>query len=183
MSQLILPISNIYVVECWDKFGNLRWRDIVKNLIPTEGANDLLDKYLAGNTYTAAWYMGLVDAANFGNGTGGAGFDNSDTAAKITTGAPNYPTTNDWAEWTSYSEATRPSITWDAASNRAKSNNTTPASFSITANGTIKGLFIISDSTKGGTTGILFGEGTLTGGDRQVQNGDTVNAKVTCQVN
>jgi hypothetical protein len=42
----------------------LAWDGAFLNLVPTGGADDILTKYFAGSTYTAAWYMGLVN----GNG-------------------------------------------------------------------------------------------------------------------
>lgn len=53
------------------------------------------------------------------------------------------------------------------------------ASFSINANVTIKGCILISNSTKGGTTGVLYSAGLFTGGDKVVQSGDTLNVMWT----
>jgi hypothetical protein len=44
---------------------------------------------------------------------------------------------------------------------------------------TVKGLFLISDSTKGGTTGTLFSTAAFTGGTQAVNSGDTLKVTYT----
>jgi hypothetical protein len=58
-------------------------------------------------------------------------------------------------------------------------NSASKAQFSINATATIGGAFIVTNSTKGGTTGILYGGGAFTEGNRSVVNGDTLNVTVT----
>ena len=48
--------------------------------------------------------------------------------------------------------------------------------FSINGTTTVGGAFLISESTKGGTTGVLFSAADFQSpGDRAVTNGDTLN--------
>ena len=54
-----------YDVVCTDADGNEKWRDTSYNLVTTPGKNDLLDKYLGGIAYTAAWYCGLISSVGF----------------------------------------------------------------------------------------------------------------------
>lgn len=157
-----IAITGAYTVECYDAAGNLKWSDQIKNLVVTVGKNDLLDKYFAGSAYTAAWYLGLINSG----GTYAAADTMSSHAG--------------WTENTGYSAATRPAPAWSAAASGSKS--TTATAFSINASGTIGGAFLTSNSTKSGTTGILYSAGNFTGGNRTVASGDTLNVTYTASV-
>ena len=152
-----LSITGAYTVECFDADGNLKWTEEYKNLVVTEGKNDMLDKYFSGTSYTAAWYLGLV------NGASSPTYNAADTMLSHA----------GWTEFTSYSESTRPAPTWTSASAGAKA--TTATSFSINGSGTVAGAFMTTDSTKSGTSGILYSAGNFTGGSRTVASGDTLN--------
>lgn len=132
------------------------WTDITHNLVPTVGKNHLLDSWLAGSTYTAAWYMGLTST--------GATYAAGDTMASHA----------GWTESTAYSQANRITCAFSAASAGAKALSSALA-FSINASATIAGAFIASVNTKGGTTGTLGSASNFTGGDRAVSNGDTLS--------
>ena len=154
--------TGLYTVECVGADGQVKWTDQIKNLVVTVGKNDLLDKYFSGVSYTAAWYLGLINSG----GTYAAG----DTMALH----------GGWTENTGYSAATRPAPTWSSAS--AGSKATTATAFSINASGTIGGAFLTTDNTKGGTSGILYSAGNFTGGNRTVASGDTLNVTYTASV-
>ena len=139
--------------------------------VTTEGKNDTLNKYFKGSAYTATWFVGLVD------NTGFTAFAATDTAAKITTTA-NPPTTNGWQEATGYSEANRQTLTLGTPSAGSVDNSASKATFSINATATLKGGFVPSNSTKGGTSGILYGEGAFSA-TRSVVSGDSVQVTVT----
>lgn len=158
--------TGIYTVECRDKDGNVRWSDTFDNLVTTSGKNDALDKYLAGATYTAAWYLGLIGSASYTTGPAAG-----DTAASH----------GGWVESQDYSQGARPTASFAAASGGSKSLSSA-AVFSINAGVTIKGCFLISNATKGGTTGILYSAGLFSGGDKVVQNGDTLNVSYTASL-
>jgi hypothetical protein len=157
-----IGVTGTYTVECYDAEGNLKWSDAIKNLVVTVGKNDLLDNYFQGSSYTATWYLGLINSG----GTYAAG----DTMASH----------SGWTENTGYAAATRPAPSWSAASAGAKS--TTATSYSINASGVIGGAFMTTDNTKGGTSGILYSAGNFTGGDRTVASGDTLNVTYTASV-
>jgi hypothetical protein len=156
--------TGTYTVECI-RDGEVIWTDEIPNLVTTAGKNDALDKYLAGSAYTAAWYLGLIDSTSFTAVAAG------DTAASHA----------GWTENTGYSQGSRPTAAWAAASAGSKAFSSA-ASFSINANATIKGCFLISNSTKSGTTGILYSAGLFSGGDKVVQNGDTLNVSYTASL-
>lgn len=158
--------SGRYVVECLDAEGKLKWRDTIENLVTTVGKNDALDKYLAGSAYTAAWYLGLISSTGYTTGAAAG-----DTAASH----------GGWAEDQNYSQGARQTAAWSAAAAGSKSLSAA-LTFSINASTTIKGCFLISNSTKGGTTGILYSAGLFSGGDKAVANGDTLNVSYTASL-
>lgn len=159
-----LHATGVYKVTCIGADGEVKWEDTIQNLVTTVGKNDLLDKYLAGSAYTAAWYLGLVDGGT--TPTYAAG----DTSASH----------SGWTESVAYSNSTRPAPTWSAAS--AGSKSTTATAFNINGTATIAGTFLISNSTKSGTTGILYSAGSFTGGNKSVSSGDTLNVTYTASV-
>jgi hypothetical protein len=59
-------------------------------------------------------------------------------------------------------------------------NSASVAAFNINATATVGGAFLISDNTKGGTTGTLFSAADFQSpGDRTVVSGDTLNITYT----
>lgn len=139
--------------------------EVIDNVVTTVGKNKLLDEGLAGSNYTATWYVGLID-----NGSWSA-VNAADTMSSHA----------GWTENTGYSQSTRVAASWAAASSGSKAL-ASAASFSITADDTIKGCFLTSNNTKGGTTGILYSAGLFTAGDKVVQNGDTLNVSYTASL-
>lgn len=87
-------------------------------------------------------------------------------------------------EATPYSNATRPAWTRNgAAAAGAMSNSASKASFAVNATGRAFGAFMATNSTKGGTTGTLYGGGTDTvNGSRNVLSGDTINVQIDLSV-
>lgn len=156
--------TGVYTVECLGADGQVKWSETLKNLVVTAGKNDLLDKYFDGSAYTAAWYLGLVDGAS--TPTYAAGDTMSSHAG--------------WSESVAYSNATRPAVAWNAAASGSKASTTT--SFNINATATIAGSFMATNSTKSGTTGILYSAGSFSGGNRSVASGDTLNVTYTASV-
>jgi hypothetical protein len=154
--------GGVFLFKCYDKDGNLKWEDSVHNLVVNGGLQDMNDKYFSGSGYTAAWYIGLVNASPTPSYAAG------DTAASHA----------GWAETTAYSQSTRPQATFGSATladPSVISNSGSPATFSINGTVTVAGAFLISNSTKGGTSGILFSASNFQSpGSRAVVNGDTL---------
>jgi hypothetical protein len=168
-----LQVHNVYrhVARGPVKGADGRWRRKLKwivetpNLTVTEGLNDLLTKYFKGSAYTAAWFVGLIDNAGFSALAAG------DTAAQIG-GA------NGWAEATAYSETVRQTLTLGSASAGSIDNSASKAVFSINGTVTVKGAFVVTSSTKSGTSGILYGEAAF-GSARSLLSGDTLTVTAT----
>ena len=149
--------------EAFDKDGNPLWDESIFNTVVNVGLDDLLDKYFKGSTYTAAFYVGLTDGATV---TVAAGDTMSSHAG--------------WTEVVAYSEATRETLTLGTVSGQSVDNSASKASFSINSDSTtIGGGFLTTNSTKSGTTGILYGAAAFTAGDKALDNGDTLNVTVT----
>ena len=153
--------EDYFRVECFDKGGNLKWAETIKNLVVNVGLNDALDKYFRGSTYTASHFVGLTAA--------------TPTVAAADTMASHAG----WTESVVYSNATRPAYTPGTVSGGSVDNSASKASFTINAGGTVGGAFLATDGTKSGTTGTLYGGGAFAGGNRAVVSGDTVNVTVT----
>ena len=139
------------------------WQQPIDNLVTTVGKNNMLDNQLAGSSYTAAWYGGLISATSYTSGPAAG-----DTSASH----------GGWAEDQYYSQSTRVAPSFSSASSGSKATASAMV-YTMNASTTIKGLFLISVSTKGGTTGTLFSAGLFTGGDQAVTNSSTLNVTYT----
>lgn len=156
-----------FIFEAYDKDGNLKWKDEAKNLTTNVGRQDMNTQYFKGSTYTAAWYIGLVN--------------NSPT--------PSYALTDTmashagWTETTDYSGSNRATATFGSVTSADPSviANTagtggTVATFNITGTVTIDGAFLTATQDNTTNTGILFSVAAFESpGDRSVVNGDTLN--------
>lgn len=119
----------------------------IENDVTNVGKNAIFDAFFneASQVAQADWAIGLV------NNSGWTAFAAADTMSSHA----------GWTEWTSYDEATRQAWGPGAASGQAVTN-ATAATFTISASGTLKGLFITSSNTKGGTAGLLWATAAFT---------------------
>lgn len=110
-----------------------------KNGIVNVGKNDALNVLFVSGTQHTTWYVGLIDNASF------SAFASSDTMASHA----------GWIENTAYAETNR--VTWTPGSSSGQSvTNGTAFTFTINSGGTLKGVFITTDNTKSGTSGVLW---------------------------
>jgi hypothetical protein len=148
-----------YKVECV-RDGKIIWTEEFDNLVVNAGLDDSLDKHFKGSAYTAAWYVGLTD--------GTPSFAAADTMASHA----------GWTEVTDYDEATREALTLGTVSGQSVDNSASKASFTINTTVTVGGAFIVTVSTKGGSTGILYGGGAFSQ-DRNLVSSDVLNVTIT----
>ena len=163
--------GGIFIFEAYDKDGNLKWRDEAKNLTTNVGRQDMNAKYFLGSSYTANWFIGLV------NNSPTPVYSVTDTMGVINTGGV-------WTETTDYETSNRATATFGTAtdanpsviSNSVDSGGTV-ASFVIDDTVTIDGAFLTDTQAKSpGNTGILFSVAAFeVPGDRSVVDGDTLN--------
>ena len=156
-----------FIFEARDKDGNLKWRDEAKKLTTNQGRQDMNAKYFLGSSYTAAWFIGLV------NNTPTPSYAVADTMASHA----------GWVETTDYSGTDRATATFGTAttadpsviSNSVASGGTV-ATFGITGTVTIDGAFLTATQDNSTNTGVLFSVAAFESpGDRSVVNGDTLN--------
>ncbi len=153
--------STTYVVECW-RDGTLIWTERFHNLVTTVGKNKLLDACFKTGEASNSWFIGLVSQAGF------SAYAATDTMAAHA----------GWTEGTPYSEGARPAFVPAAPAAASMDNGASKAVFSINAALTVRGAFLVDNSTKGGATGTLYGVGDF-GTARAVIIGDVLNVKAT----
>jgi hypothetical protein len=163
MEQMLA--GGVFTVTCHDKDGNLKWEERNHNLVVNQGLKDMNDKYFSGSTYTAAWYIGLVQGP-----ASGTTFAAGDTLASHA----------GWTEDTAYA-GNRKTATFGAATTADPSvisNSASPAQFTMNGTTVIGGAFLTNVAT--GTSGILFSASDFQSpGDRSVVNGDVLNVTYT----
>ena len=159
--------GGVYRMECFDKDGNLKWVAEEHNLVVNEGLQYMNAAGLTGGSASSTWYLGLY----------GAGASNTPAAGDTMASHAG------WTEVTPYSNATRPTCSFatpTTADPSVATNSASPASFNINATSTVGGAFLVSNSTKGGSTGTLFSASDFSSpGDRSVVSGDTLNVTYT----
>ena len=156
--------GGVFTVTCVGADGQKKWSDTFHNLVVNQGLQDMNSKYFVGSGYTASWFLGLVQGP--GSGTTFAAADTLASHAGWTELVPGTDYTGN-RQTATFGTATTadPSVITNSAS---------PASFAMLVNATVvAGAFLSSVSS--GTSGILFSAGDFTGGDKTVDNGDTLN--------
>lgn len=147
-------------VEHWRK-GSLLSVKQGPNLVVNVGKLKILDVMFQSSSQiaTGSWYMGLIINTSY------TGIDATDTMGSHA----------GWLESSGYDEATRPLWGQGAAASQV-TTNASPVVFSMNTGATIKGVFITSQNTKGGSTGTLWSAMLFPTGDTIVVNGDELRA-------
>ena len=153
--------STLYEVVAHDRHGNELWRESVPNLVTTAGLNDSLTQHFKGSSYTAAWYVGIT--------AGSPTFAVGDTMSSHA----------GWTEVAAYDEANRQTLTLGSVSAGSVDNSASKAVFTISTDSTvIGGAFLVTNNTKSGTTGTLYGGAAFTA-NRTLNDNDTLTVTVT----
>lgn len=167
-SGLLIAVKGLFHAQIYDvprKSGTRRliWEDRFPNGVTNGGLNDILGVQFNTVTQKTAWYFGLLDD----NPTLSAGDTMSSHAG--------------WTEATEYDEATRQQWTPLSVASQTISN-TDPATVTIDSGGglTVAGAFLTSNSTKGGTTGILWATGLFTAGDQVLADNQVFKINYQC---
>ncbi len=151
-------LGGVFTVKCVDADGNVKWDDEFPNLVVNTGLQFLNTQLFKGVTYTATWYMGLVNSG----GTYAAG--------------NTMLSHSGWTENVSYVSSARPTMTFNTATTGDPSVIASVAvSFVMNASATLGGSFLTTDNTKSGTAGTLFSVGNYSTGNRSVLSGDTLS--------
>ena len=154
--RMQVPVMT-FDVTCIGPDGRVKWHEVARNLVTTEGRTDLMNKYFKGSAYTAAWYLLLKGAGSVAN---------ADTLAFHA----------GWTEATPYA-GNRPAITWGTPSGTTTvSLAATAVSISINATATVAGAGCCTVNT--GTSGTLYNISDFAA-SRSVASGDTLNVTPT----
>jgi hypothetical protein len=132
------------------------WREFFPNGLTDAGLTDVWSVYLNGGTQKTSWYLGLIAESGF------VEVDPGDTMSSHA----------GWSEYTGYNEAARVELTGKVVAERLFTH-TTPGAFTFGSTASIRGVFVVSNSTKGGSTGILLAT-ALYSAARSVQGGRTL---------
>ncbi len=158
-SQLV-P-TGFFDVECYGADGKLKWEEHIPNGITNVGKNLLLDTMFAAGSQSDPWSISLIQDGGYSALSAG------DTMSSHA----------GWQEFTGYDETIR--VEWDeAAAASQQITSSTTSDFSINTADTLKGIFVVDDNTKGGTSGTLWATG-LFSSDQAVINGDTLKITYT----
>lgn len=151
-----IKIGGMFDVKCYDKDGNLRWREFISNMVVDVGIENMLDVYFHGAGQTSPLYIGLKDTGAVVAG---------DTLASH----------GGWSEQSNYS-GTRKEYEEAAATGKSTTNSANLASFTINNDATIAGAFIATVTS--GTVGTLFCASDF-GTSRNAASGDSVTVSYT----
>jgi hypothetical protein len=131
-----------FTAEAFDASGDLKFVEVGHNQIKDVGAKLLLDAMFHGTAASGTWYIGLITAAG-----------------SIQTAADTMSSHAGWTESTAYSEATRREWNEGAASGSSgviSIASSSTSDFTMNSTVSIDSIFVVDNSTKGGTTGTLW---------------------------
>ncbi len=136
--------------------GKLRKARWIRNGVTDAALNDLQEVYFRAGTQRPNWYAGLIGSTSF------VALASTDTASSHT----------GWTELTSYDESTRPAWSPSAAAG-GRLLNPGAMTFTLSAAGSVLGLFLASSSTKGGGAGLLWSTGLFDAAE-ELLNGEVL---------
>lgn len=158
-SDLPAPRARFEFV-CRDAAGREKWRDGFDNLVTNAGRTNILDTFLKGAGYTAAWFLVLK-----GTGAPAAG----DTLAAHA----------GWTELNPYAGSNRPAITWGTTT--GGSNTSETVGITINAPATVAGAGVCASQPVAENTGVLYNIGDFSSA-RTVDVNDTLSVTITLNI-
>ena len=158
-----VKLGGVFHIECIGPDGKLKWEDTAENLVTTGGMQHLLEGLFnsddSANVAVDPWYIRLTAA--------------TPTPADGDTLA----THAGWTEFTDYSEAAGQAYV-GVLSTLTMTNTASKAAFSINQDASsVGGAYMASVATT--TTGTLLCVAAFTGGNKAVDDGDTLNVTYT----
>jgi hypothetical protein len=136
--------------------GKLLWTNKNHNIVVNSGLQESIDVTLLNGTQSPSWYIVPT--------TGTPTFAAADTPASHA----------GWTENEDYDEAVRQ--TWTGVrTGQVVTNSASPGVINITAGSTFGGAALLNNSTKGGTTGIMFSGVVATEGDQVLGAGGSLS--------
>lgn len=154
-----MKIVGHFSAVCRDANGVELWREEFDNMLTQIGKALLLDEGLAGSSYSATEYMGLISSTSFSAISGGDTM--SSHAGWLEAGSANAPTysgTRNTAAWNA-------STLSGASAYSATKSLSAGLTFTFTGSGTVQGAFLVggsgASSTIGNTSGTLFSAGAF----------------------
>jgi hypothetical protein len=174
-----IKLKGRYFAQCFDSDGNLKWEDKIENVVTDVGANQLLDSAF-GSGPVAGPFLGLISSVGYSTPPAVGNTMASHTGWSEAGNGSNYP------NWSTPASNARGTMTFAAASGRAKAL-TAAISFVIATNGgTVKGCFVVfgtgAVATNNNTSGVLYSAGLFSGGDKVVGIGDTLQVSYSTSV-
>jgi hypothetical protein len=146
----MILVRGEFVAEFLSPGGRVLRTLRARNSATDPALTDLINTYFLSGSQYPNWYFGVISSTGF------TGLSSADTMS-------SHP---GWSEVTAYTGAQR--LAWAPLLVTGRSvQNSLPAILTMNGNVTMKGLFIASDNTKGGTAGLLWASGLFTG-DQQV---------------
>ena len=154
-------VGGRFIFECFDRLGNLKWKDVIDNILTDEGLNKMLDSTLHDDA-SATWYV-LV-------------FEDDVTPDGDTTYAVPV-----FTECEAYDEGTRPEYVEAAAAAKSISNTASKATFTFNATKTIYGGALVDHNVKGNTAEagkVMLGAGQFSA-SKPVESTDVLKVTYT----
>lgn len=145
--------TGVFTMECIGANGKRKWIDEFQNDVVEEGLDLILDTVFSAQAEESPWYLGLTD--------GTPTVDPTDVMSSHA----------GWVEVTDYTGTRKEWV--EVNGGQSMTNAASVAVFAIDGTATVGGAFLTADTS--GTAGPLMSAGALTGGDRSVVNGDTLN--------
>jgi len=150
-------IGGTFTAVARDVAGNIKWRDVAKNLVVDVGLQAVLDQLFATAPQFGTPYVGLM------------------ATTPVPADVDTISVHAGWTEFEDYSGLYRITYT-DVRTAETVSNTAAPAVFTIDTNASvIGGAFIVFDGVDiGGASGTLLCAAAFSAGDRTLDDTDTL---------